>query len=222
MPSEQITLYAMNACYRPRVTPVRVILYYGQWNDYKDIDVTAEQFQQLREQFALRQLPGLEIKEEGKKTLYLSQTTAIMRYLGRKCGLVPEDEQDQAICDMIGQGIDDIANIIVRQVFLRYQGGATELESEQFKFTAEGLGHRVGKVFGHVLDKNGTGYLVGSKLTWVDLYLAELVDKLALFSRKPDIFKQFPSVHKHHQMVYALPQLKKYNETVPECYWLTH
>lgn len=90
----------------------------------------------------MRQLPALKVRADGK-TLVLGQTTAILRYLGKKfgkppatngaqlrindLGLVPDDDDQQALCDMYAEQVHDLTNPIAEQQWSQFTKSSTEL-----------------------------------------------------------------------------------------------
>ena len=63
------------------------------------------------------------------------------------------------------------------------------------------------------LVKTKTGYLVGSMLTWPDLYLSSILDNLG--NRYDRVLEKFPEVMKLDKMVKAMPRIAQYLKKRP-------
>ena len=63
------------------------------------------------------------------------------------------------------------------------------------------------------LVKTKTGYLVGSMLTWADLYLSSILDNLG--NRYDRVLEKFPEVMKLDKMVKAMPRIAQYLKKRP-------
>jgi hypothetical protein len=72
-----------------------------------------------------------------------------------------------------------------------------------------------GPTFEKQLEKNGTGFLVGDSLTWVDFYLACFSDYIVTFG-KPEILDKFPRLGYHKNAVFSLPQVQEHVRNRPE------
>ncbi|KAI1714936.1 putative glutathione S-transferase gst-36 [Ditylenchus destructor] len=215
--TDEYTLYAIHSRYRPRAEPIRMIFHYGK-QPFKDVHVDASEFGAMKDKVPLRQFPTIEVKSPGK-TFMLGQTTTILRFLARKFDLMPKDEVEEALCDMYGEYIQEFEDLIARWQWSLYTQSYWEIEADFFKGKVVGMANRIGKVLSKAIEKNGTGFLVGSKLTWSDIFLAEVVDKLYAFHKKNDLFAEYPVIEKHHNMVYSLPELLDYVSNRPQFVW---
>lgn len=63
------------------------------------------------------------------------------------------------------------------------------------------------------LKKTNTGYLVGSTLTWADLYLSSILDNLG--NRYDRVLEKFPEIVKLDKMVKSLPRIAQYLKKRP-------
>jgi len=143
-------------------------------------------------------LPNLPYLIDGD--MKITQSVAIIRYLGRKFGLVPGDnEQDIVKCEMIEQEVTDL-----RAAFMDIC-----LEVEKFKEMVPGYLENLEKKLG-VLDKFvGVGpFVLGEKLTYVDFMVFEFVsqiDKLA-----PEQVAKATNIGRLLQHFQDLPQLREW------------
>ena len=62
------------------------------------------------------------------------------------------------------------------------------------------------------LNKTNTGYLVGNKLSWADLFLWHVIDNLSspIYQNRDEVLSKHPLVKKHFEMIYNLPGVAKY------------
>ncbi|MFH4981486.1 hypothetical protein AB6A40_008195 [Gnathostoma spinigerum] len=189
-----------------RAEPIRILLHYLEI-PYTEEYIKQEDWPSIKPSTPLGQLPVLTVDEK----LKLGQTTAILRYLGRThglCGLSPEED---AVIDMYGEQLQDGISAAVPYIRSIVKGEG-DPETTKKEYVVPNIKNVTGPIFENQLKANGTGYLVGKKLTWVDLFMANF------FSRIPDeeLLDDFPTVKKHKEMIFNLPTVKKYIETRPK------
>ena len=95
-----------------RAEPIRIAFHIGgiAFEDYR---FAYSAFQEERLKTPLGQVPVLEI--DG---VQITQSTAILRYVGKLAGLYPTDEYQALICDEIISIAEDMTNKIVPTLFL--------------------------------------------------------------------------------------------------------
>ena len=131
----------------------------------------------------------------------LTQTIAIMRYLGRKFGLSPS-EADMNKGDLFEQYIVEVRMALGEVCY----SSADKFEGMKADFLSK-LALRVEEVGKFI----GAGpYALGEKITYVDFLALEFLDCVAIFS--PDHFKSGPVVDYINRMK-NLPALKKFYES---------
>ena len=131
----------------------------------------------------------------------LTQSVAIMRYLGRKFGLSPS-EADVAKGDLFEQYLMEVKTGFTRVCMSRpdkFEENKADLLSK--------LGPRMEEVGRFIGDGP---YALGEKITYVDFMALEFLDCLAIFS--PDHFQSGPVVDYINRMK-NLPPLKKFYES---------
>ncbi|KAH7702257.1 hypothetical protein AAVH_30590, partial [Aphelenchoides avenae] len=116
----------------------------------------------------------------------------------------------QAACDMYGEQIQDYVSS-TQQWGRTFFGLVPAEQREEIYATKvqpaiDGIGELLG---GQLLQKNGNGYLVGSKLTWVDIFLAEFVDKI-IGHTEPGVFAKYPLIEAHYKKIFSHPTIAKY------------
>ena len=64
------------------------------------------------------------------------------------------------------------------------------------------------KIFEAKLNQTNSGYLVGSGLTWADLYLFNTIDRLG--DSKHVAFEHNPTIEKHFNAIGNIPNIAKW------------
>ena len=132
------------------------------------------------------QIPLLEI--DG---LNLSQSSAMVRYLARRGKFYPEDPKEAVWCDMIAGAVADFAEAAMQAAFQPTKEKATSDLIERFT--------KFGPRFEQRLIDNGSGFSVGTKLTFADVLLAESLN--SYLDWIPDILQETPRVSALYQRV---------------------
>lgn len=65
-----------------------------------------------------------------------------------------------------------------------------------------------------LLKESSSGFFVKSGVSWVDFYVASVVETIE--GLDPKIMACYPEILNHKERVYALPQLKTYLESTPK------
>jgi glutathione S-transferase len=148
--------------------------------------------------------------------LVLAQTANILFYLGPRLNLAPRDEAGRlwvnqlqlTITDLVVE-IHDTHHPITSWLYYEEQRPAAKRRTKDF------WRYRVPKFleyFERVLQRNGGQYLVGRKLTYVDLSLFQIVEGLryAFPKRMKRFEKKIPGVVVLHDRVAKRPRIKAY------------
>ncbi|KAL5018761.1 hypothetical protein ScPMuIL_004483 [Solemya velum] len=147
---------------------IRMALVYGGLK-YKDVRVGFSDWPALKPKMPQGAMPVLEVN--GKT---VSQTLAILRYVGRECGLYGKNSWEQAEVDCHLDTLNDIWGTHVR--FLQEQ----DLEKKKKAMVAhrdESVPKIVGLMEQALADNSdGKGFLVGTALTIADLALYSILD----------------------------------------------
>lgn len=128
----------------------------------------------------------------------LVQSVAILRYLGRKYGLVPKTEEEIRRVDVIEQQLLD----------WRGQGSMVFYSDDFLKLAdvyREGLPEKVGALSAFLGDRQ---WLAGEKLTYVDFLAYEWLDVNRLFA--PGLLQGSDNLEKYMQRFESLPNVKRY------------
>nr|QST14964.1 GSTsigma1e protein [Diaphanosoma celebensis] len=172
---------------------------------YEDCRYEMSEWAEQKSKMPFGQLPVLEV--DGKM---LAQSHTMGRYLARKFGLAGKDEWEQAQADMYVDCVNDIMNAARASVM------ETDPEKQKELFQTY-IGEQVVphvQLIEKQLRKNGTGYLVGSSVTWADLAYYSFFS--FLLERCPDMLKDTPHFKRLLSTVENIPQIKKWIETRPK------
>ncbi|KAG0428915.1 hypothetical protein HPB47_024139 [Ixodes persulcatus] len=131
----------------------------------------------------------------------LTQSLAILKYLGRKHGLAPKTEEQQRRVDMVEMQAFDIIMYCVR---VCYDPEYTEDKRRQF--LTEVAPDKL-KQFVTFLAKAGP-FVAGDMVTYADFILYEALQVVRAMG--PSSFKNYPELEKYCARVAALPGLREY------------
>jgi len=138
-------------------------------------------------------------EEEGLK---LVQSASIARHLARKYGYNGSNEHEAAKIDSYIEGCKDTVQALRKVMNVS--------EDQKKKVWEATLKEDVPKWFAFfetILSKNGTGYLVGNKVSIADFYVALLVEDLKAVDVSVDAF---PHLKKHQEAIHSRPNIAPY------------
>jgi glutathione S-transferase len=160
--------------------------------------------------------------------LIVAQTANILFYLGPRLGLSPRDEVGRlwahqlqlTISDLVVE-IHDTHHPISSWLYFEQQRPEARRRTKDF------WRHRVPKFLGYferVLRENGGRFLVGRRLSYVDLSLFQIIEGLRYaFPRRMKRFeRKVPGLIALHDRVAARPRIKAYlasNRRLPFSQW---
>ena len=148
--------------------------------------------------------------------LIVAQTANILFFLGPRLNLSPRDEAGRlwahqlqlTITDLVVE-IHDSHHPITSWLYFEEQRAAARRRTKDF------WRYRVPKFLGyfeHILKKNGGRFLVGRRLTYVDLSIFQIIEGLryAFPKRMKRFEKKVPGLVALHDRVAARPRIKAY------------
>jgi len=154
-------------------------------------------------------LPVLEV--DGKDTL--SQHVAVAHYLAKSFNIAGKTPLEEAKADQFVQGTTDIYPAFA-PVIQQILAGNQEGKATAYATFKEGALKTYLDRYEGFLKANGTGHFVGNALTWADLYIAELLERLEkIFD--PHALEHHPTLKKLVTDVHANPNIAKYVATRP-------
>ncbi|KAK6739292.1 hypothetical protein RB195_020999 [Necator americanus] len=178
-------------------------------HQYDDVRLTPEKFAEIKPKLPFGQVPVLEV--DGKQ---LAQSFAIARFLARQWGLSGSNAFDEAVVDSLADQYADYC-VEVKPYVYTLLGFMNAGDLEQLKKDVMMPGRdKFLRFITKFLKKSKSGFLVGEKVTWVDLLISEHVADMS--SRMPEYLDGFPEVKAHMVQVRALPKLKEWIETRPK------
>jgi len=127
--------------------------------EFEDVRLKGPQFREARESFRFHALPVLDI-DGGQVT----QSNAILRYVGKLAGLYPTDDLQALHCDEVMDAVEDLNHAVGRTFGL--QGEAMRQAREEL---VQGRLATYIKGLGALLARGGGEYFADSRLTVADL-----------------------------------------------------
>ncbi|KAL9962486.1 hypothetical protein ACROYT_G031591 [Oculina patagonica] len=159
----------------------------------------------------LDQMPFI-VTPDGK---VLGQSCAIMKYICRQAGLSPTDSFDEALADMITDGVEDLRVGLAKIFYEKDEVKKEELTKDMLENT---LPTRLEKFEAILKSRNeGKGFFVGDKLSYPDINFFELMNLIA--RGKPTVPEQlhkFPLLVEHYKRVLEVPGIKAWVEKRPK------
>ncbi|XP_072187369.1 glutathione S-transferase [Excalfactoria chinensis] len=159
-----------------------------------------EDFQKLKSDGSLlfQQVPMVEI--DGMKMV---QTRAILNYIAGKYNLYGKDLKERALIDMYVEGLADLYELILTNIFQ-----PADKKEEHLANALDKAANRYFPVFEKVLKDHGHDFLVGNKLSRADVSLLETI--LVVEECKPDALAKFPLLQSFKARVSNIPNIKKF------------
>ncbi|CAJ0914413.1 unnamed protein product, partial [Mesorhabditis belari] len=176
--------------------------------DFEDDRVPREQWPDFKPKTPFGQMPVLEV--DGKA---LAQSRAIYRYLAKKFGFAGKDDWESAQIDAWADQFVDYNNEL-RPYFVVVAGFGEGDKEKLYADVVEPAREKFLPLVAKQLKENGSGFLVGSKVSWVDLHLAGHIETFLSFV--PHFADKYPEVVAHQKKVHAIPELKKWIEKRPQ------
>lgn len=189
-----------------RGEPIRIALH-AAGLDFEDHRISFEEFRASRDGMRFRCTPTFKIDD-----LEVSQSNAIMRYVGKIAGLYPEDSLQALYCDEAMDAVEDLLHHVVQTFGL--EGEELKTAREQL---VDGWITTYLSGFAELLERGGGKYFADNRLTVADLKVfmwvrstrrgtldhvpADLIDKLA------------PALVEHQERVASDPLVLAYYET---------
>ncbi|XP_078000830.1 glutathione S-transferase-like [Glandiceps talaboti] len=152
-------------------------------------------------------LPWLE--KDGE---FLSQSGAIIRYIGRETGLGGTNSWETARADMVYDSVDDLITLGVSKV---YRAPLIDKPKVAIDFVENDFKGYFGAIE-KILESNngGKGFIVGKGLTYADLmvfvYLNMFDQLVGPHLKGKDPYKTIPLVKKLRERVAKYPKVKEY------------
>ena len=128
--------------------------------------------------------------------------------MARKFGFAGKSEEESVIIDMYADQLGDLSNELAK--YFKEKCGEKKKPIEE-KIVKEIMPVQL-KFFDDRLAKSGSGYIVPSGLTWVDLLLYVLYDWIP---QNDKCFENFKHLKEHRTKVDSIPQIAKWLKIRP-------
>jgi len=214
--------------------PIRYLLCY-EGEEFEDVRVDWDEWEKGnvdKSVYRFSKLPILEVKDAAPASssiLSLSQSFAILKYLGKKYNLVGRSLAEDAKCDEISDVLKDILKEIEEVLFTEDEKKMQELRAKILTLTIP----RYFSVFEEDLKKGSGGKkttlpLVGDNLTWLDFQFAHFSELFENFLKSKEtknvggglgdaekLFDTYPMIREHRKWVFSLEGVKEWRESRP-------
>ncbi|CAH3184710.1 unnamed protein product [Porites lobata] len=181
--------------------------------EYEDIRLDGEDWVKEKESGRppLGQIPFI-ITPEGK---ILGQSNAIAKFICKQGGLSPSDSFDEAIADMISDGVEDVVANIIEAFMEKDEDKKVKLQKDFF----ENIFPAKLRNFESLLKERneGKGFFLGDEMTYADITFFNMCNAFA--EGKPIVPKQlseYPLLVEHYERVLNVPQIKGWIEKRPK------
>mmetsp|Transcript_14137 Transcript_14137/g.18522 ORF Transcript_14137/g.18522 Transcript_14137/m.18522 type:complete len:215 (+) Transcript_14137:20-664(+) len=157
-----------------RGEPIRMALYYGSIA-FEDERLGIEEYLAKKNELPMGQVPVLTIRSTGK---VISQSAAILRYIGKIAGLYPEDPAAALKCDMIMDTVNETADLMRRIRHSPGQEQESKIDDQQIKALEDLVEDRLKPFFANIegqLQAAGTNFFLGDQVTICDLCTYEFI-----------------------------------------------
>ena len=183
--------------------------------DWQDVSIDGADFAALKEQGALPwgMVPMLETPD-GR----LAESSAILRYLGHMCGLIPSDPYQAAKVDEFIDGIQPHSNPLNGTFGI--SDDAERVAVRQALFAEDGIGTANLRLLQQKISESTTGWIASTD----EMNIADLkvfTDVFGLFSGNFDgvdksVLADYPGLVEYHDRVANEPRIKAHYADVPE------
>nr|QST14965.1 GSTsigma1f protein [Diaphanosoma celebensis] len=201
----QYKLYYFNLRARGELT--RLIFHYAGV-PFEDIRIERNvEWPKRKHEFPFHQVPVLEA--DGK---VLAQSNSIARYLAKQFGIAGKDDWEQAQADMYVDCISDLMTAIHKVIM------ETDAKKRAF-MTEEYLSNTIAphvQIIEKHLEKTGSGYMVGTEITWADLAYYGFFSYLS--ENCGDVLKNAPHLKALVSKVANIPSIKNWVDIRPKTY----
>jgi glutathione S-transferase len=151
----------------------------------------------------------------GPDGVFVSQTIAIMNYLGRKFGMYPQNEIDDIRALQVALSVQDFhtegrACFHPKDLMASYYGQEEEAKVATAKFESARLLHWLQYFENVIVSNQAAGFVVGSKITYVDVMVFHIL--CAAESQFPESWKsaEIPGAKAYKTRLATQPRVVEY------------
>jgi len=191
---------------RGMAEPIRYMFKYSEV-DFEDKRLDFEKgWGDVKDDYPYKRLPMLSWGDK-----QLSQSLAIMRFVGKELGLNGADDFENAKCDEYADVMKDILTMMEP---LWHDSDTEAKEKQKKKIFTETFPSLLPKVEAD-LKANGGKFLIGKKYTWVDFLMAHYIESFQLSLDSGKFLEDFPTIKGHQEAVFNIPQIQKWIKERP-------
>ncbi|KAF8375519.1 hypothetical protein PRIPAC_81948 [Pristionchus pacificus] len=196
-----------------RCEPIRILFhYFGQ--EFEDMRITNDEWQQMKPDAPFEQLPLLEL-DGGKKTL--SESLSIMRYLSKTLGqdgFIGKTKTDSAKVDMFAYACNDLyIPIYFYQQAKSGNEGMINIDGAKVQFELSAT--RFLRSIEKQLKSHKQKYLI-QYITWADIVVMYMVHMIEQEDDALISIPEYPLTIQHYKRIRELDQIKDYiDEQLP-------
>jgi len=176
---------------------------------YEDFYIEGANWPSFKSTTPFGQLPILEI--DGKR---IAQTNAIGRYLAREFGLAGKTNLENAIIDMLIDGLQDAKNAAKTMNMAKFAGDIEKANAAWNVYREEVVFPTLERFTNFLKEAGSSGWFVGDSMTWADIAISEFVEKQS--TNEAGILSDFPELKAHQQRVYQNAGIAKRVATRPD------
>ncbi len=173
--------------------------------EFEDIRISGEDWAKFKPTTPYGSMPVLEV--DGKM---LAGSGSIQRYLAEMYGLAGSNAWENAEIDSIVDTMNDLSQQLIK---INYEKDETRKGEATEKLKNESLPKFLG-TFQKLISNNSSGWLYGSKVTYADFVLYNLMSWVEMFVA--GALDAFPAIKKNMKTVEALPNIAKWLKERPE------
>ncbi|XP_053307173.1 glutathione S-transferase P 1-like [Spea bombifrons] len=195
MPGYVLTYFPI----RGRAEPIRLLLA-DQGAKWTEDEVQLSDWfsgkNDLKKNAVFGQLPRFQDED-----FVLYQSNAILRYLGRKHGLVGSNEKESALIDMVNDGVEDLRLKYSRLIFYEFETGKDKYLNDLPNQLAP---------FERLLSQNSSGgkFVVGDKISFTDYNFLDILQ--VHLDLSPTCLSAFPLLSAYVEHLTTRPKLSEY------------
>jgi len=171
---------------------------------FDDVRIKYEDWPSYKAKMPFGQCPVLE--EDGRQ---LSQSMAILRYVGRKHGLEADDEWDRAVGDELSTSWLDMYTRSANA----WAEPDKEMKKQKFGQVVEEFIKPRLRYFDDHFAKSKSGFLVGDKVTWCDFFVYNMMTMIRDFLKVS--ITSFENLEKFVNTIDDLPKVKEWHKNNP-------
>lgn len=172
---------------------------------FEDVRIEFDQWPEQKQKSLFKQLPILEVTEDSKTTI-IAQSNAIIRFVADRFGFNGENDLERAKHDMVSEQIRDVFESLVSIYRIKDENEKKQLlDKSMNENTLNGY-----RLVQNILDANtnGNGFLIGNKLSYVDILLLISYDWLR--DRKKEVLSKLPALEQHEQKISKIPVVEQH------------